>query len=368
MNWNFECRDCRLCEKNCSIFQETRTGAAYEKLNIIERLKEKKPLSNEQINIMFRCTKCEGCQEICPEEIPLIELYDWARHEIVTRYGFRNKKQEMLITNILQHGNPFGNTGSRLIGIDEALIKKRLFTERDDFPRPRILLHFGCMLGYRLQSMRDDTLEILELLDVDYALLENEVCCGYFIWNTGDHESAEHIIAQNQRFFNHFDKIICACAGCYTFFREHYQNSEKFVHFIEIVDEKIKEKEMKPIKKWTDKSYIFHDSCHLTRPHKIIDPPRNIMNIMGLQLKNFPHSAEEGLCCGADGGMRITFPEVAVRIGKTRLLEAKKSGADILLTLCPFCIFNFQDSLPKDWDGTTIGSLYREIRNWLRET
>ncbi|MFO8020450.1 MAG: (Fe-S)-binding protein [Promethearchaeia archaeon] len=368
MNFEFECKDCRICETNCSIFLETGKGAAYEKLNVIKRLSENGQLTKDDINIIFRCTKCEACQEICPEDIPLMDLYDWARDKIFSRHGARNEKQQGLIQNILNYGNPFGNEGSRLIGVDETLLKQKLFKKSDESPPSRILLHFGCMLGYRLQSMRDDSLKILELLGVDYCLLENEICCGYFIWNTGDHESANKIIAKNQQFFKEFDKIICACAGCYTFFRENYPNPEKFVHFIEVVDERIRELSVKPTNMENrKKSYIFHDSCHLTRPHKIVQPPRTIMKALGMPLKEFSHRGEEGLCCGADGGMRISNPKLANRIGLTRVQEADHSGADTLLTLCPFCIFNFRDSLPNNWDGITIGSLYREIKEWLAD-
>lgn len=366
ISFNFRCKECRACEENCSIFLETGNGAAYEKLDIIERLKEKKPLTKTDIDTIFLCTKCEACQESCPEEIPLIELYDWARNKIVQQYGLRNKKQKILIKNIKKWGNPFGNEGSRLTAVDSELLDKRLFKDTDDSPPSKILLHFGCMLGYRLQSMRDDTLEILELLKIDYSLLENELCCGYFIWNTGDHESARTIIEKNQKYFKYFDKIICACAGCYTFFKKHYPNSEKFVHFIEVINQKLPAKgNNKPVEKDIKKSYIFHDSCHLTRPHKITQPPRKIMKRMGMKLEEFPHNGEKGLCCGADGGMRIINPELAVRIGKVRVQEAKKSGADALLTLCPFCIFNFRDALPEKGEGLAIKGLYNEIKQWL---
>jgi fumarate reductase (CoM/CoB) subunit B len=362
----YKCKNCRACEENCSIFLETGSGAAYEKLTIIERLQNGKPLTTTNIDTLFMCTKCEACQECCPEKIPLIDLYDWARHEIVQKYGLRNQKQQVLIQNIIQFGNPFGNGGSRLLGVEPNLLKRRVFRNSDKFAPSSTLLHFGCMLGYRLQSMRDDTLEILRILNIDYALLENELCCGYFIWNTGDHESARTIIEKNQKHFKKFDKIICACAGCYTFFKEHYPNPEKFVHFIEVINQNLPAKEInKPVKKYSEESYIFHDSCHLTRPHKIIKPPRSIMKRIGIKLEEFPHSSEKGLCCGANGGMRIINPELAVRIGKVRVQEAKKSAADALLTLCPFCIFNFRDALPEEEHGLAIKSLYNEIKQWL---
>lgn len=282
------------------------------------------------------------------------------------RYGPRNNKQKHIIKNIIETGNPFGETGSRLENVPEALVLYESGKKHDD---ERKLLHLGCMLGYRLNSMRDDVIYILNKLNVDYEMREDEACCGYFIWNTGERDALKDIITQNDSIFSQYDKIICACAGCYTFFKQEYPHSEKFIHVIEILDEELDKLDNNTLKDLQEKfnsvkKISFHDSCHLTRPHGIVDPPRNILEILGYNFEEFDMAGSDGVCCGADGGMRIVNPELAIKIGKKRVEEAKNIS-DELLTLCPFCIFNFIEASQGD---LAVGSLYHEIVRFLNPT
>ncbi len=369
MNFNYKCIECRKCEENCSIFIATGKYGPLEKLKIIEDLHNDKKINDEQIHTIFNCTKCEACQNSCPQEISLIELFDWARHKIKITYGLRNEKQFYLIQNILTSGNPFGSKEPRLKGIPSGIAEDKIDHDLEPL-KSKTLLHLGCMLGYRLHSMRDDVLEIFNLLNIDYTLLEYENCCGYFVWNTGDHETAREIMQKNTQDFEKYDKVICACAGCYTFYKEHYPNKEKFYHCIELIDDvlmKLKKEGMLDSKKLNEKrtkSLVFHDSCHLTRPHNIIEAPRRTLNAIGLNFQDLPRSGAEGLCCGADGGMRIINPELAVSIGRDRVKEAKKMKSDVIITLCPFCIFNFRDAVSEE-KVIEVESLYHYVRNYL---
>ncbi|MHA1490643.1 MAG: (Fe-S)-binding protein [Promethearchaeota archaeon] len=369
--FQYECIKCRACEKACSIFITTGKYGPVEKLEVIELLLKNENLTKKQEHTIFYCNKCEGCQEACPQEIPLIELYDWARHEIYKKVGFQSQKQAILTKNILNEGNPFGKKESRLKGVSSKILRKRIVGSNQNPSRSKVLLHLGCMLSYRLQKMRDDVLSILDLLEVDFSILRDEHCCGYFIFNTGDHESAKVAIEKNLPQFEEFNTIICACAGCYIFFKKQYPNSFKFKHIIEIIDQKMRELQLKGIlpienNKEINKAISFHDSCHLTRPFGITQAPRNILKTLKYKINEFPHSGKEGLCCGADGGMRILNPELALKIGTERVKEAKNSGSSMLLTLCPFCIYNFREANLKISEFK-IGSLYREILAYLKK-
>lgn len=369
MDTNYNCIECRKCEENCSIFIATGKDGPIEKLKILDLLRNDVEITDDQIQTVFNCTKCEACQNSCPQEIPLIKLYDWARHEIHAKYGLRNPKQSILIQNIVNTGNPFGHEDSRLEGVSREFLKEKMEYEFKK-SETRTLLHLGCMLGYRLHSMRDDVLAIFNLLNIDYTLLRDEQCCGYFVWNTGDHETAEEIIEQNAKVFDQYDKIICACAGCYTFFKENYPNNEKFHHCIQIIDEELKKLQdngnliSNKNEEFSKKSIVFHDSCHLTRPHGVVEPPRRTLKTMEIDFKNYPHAGMDNLCCGADGGLRIVNPKLAVKIGRDRVNEAIELDCDTILTLCPFCIFNFRDAASEE-EIVDVESLYHYIKDFL---
>jgi len=212
--------------------------------------------------------------------------------------------------------------------------------------------------------MGKSLINVLNKLKVDYTLSPDEFCCGYFIFNTGDHDSANKVIEKNKQYFSQYDTIITACAGCYTFIKQNYGLEVPIKHVIEVIDEKLKTSDL-DLSKLEDKEIIFHDSCHLTRPHGIIKPPRDVLTSLGFKLKEFDRSKDKGICCGADGGMKIINPEFSREIGTFRLKDAKKK-ADIVLTLCPFCMHNFKDCSESNGIDITIGDLFKELEEILK--
>ena len=49
--------------------------------------------------------------------------------------------------------------------------------------------------------------------------------------------------------------------------------------------------------------------------------------------------------CGGGGGARTAFIEFAVETAKKRVGEAMKTGAEGIVTCCPFCEQNISDAL-----------------------
>ena len=50
------------------------------------------------------------------------------------------------------------------------------------------------------------------------------------------------------------------------------------------------------------------------------------------------------LCCGGGGGRIWAETPKAERFADLRLAQAKQTGAEVLVTSCPYCITNFEES------------------------
>lgn len=141
-------------------------------------------------------------------------------------------------------------------------------------------------------------------------------------------------------------------------------------------------------KKWDKGSVTWHDPCHVIRHmcHELkdarieecddgdrnmwkayvpsiferqrwIEMPRAIMkSIPGLELKEMYRIGENSLCCGAGGGVKAGYPDFAWKAANDRLKEAEASGADTLLTFCPFCELNLGQSAREGIDGDPAGA------------
>ncbi|MBA7686534.1 putative iron-sulfur-binding oxidoreductase FadF [subsurface metagenome] len=89
----------------------------------------------------------------------------------------------------------------------------------------------------------------------------------------------------------------------------------------------------------------YHDPCHLGRHSGIYDAPRNVINaIKQDKFIEMRRNRKYSYCCGAGGGLKSGFPDLALEIAVDRIREAEETGADILTTTCPFCLNNLLDA------------------------
>lgn len=95
----------------------------------------------------------------------------------------------------------------------------------------------------------------------------------------------------------------------------------------------------------------IHDPCHLARGPGIIEEPRSVMRaIQGLDIREVEptHGRWTG-CCGAP--LEVLLPRIRELVAQRRLEELRGTGAELIITLCPFCYSNFR----KDLQGSGTG-------------
>ena len=66
-----------------------------------------------------------------------------------------------------------------------------------------------------------------------------------------------------------------------------------------------------------------------------------------------PRIREWAYCCGAGGGAKEAYPDFAMSTASERLREARSTGAETLVTACPWCERNFKDAATES--GNHIG-------------
>jgi Fe-S oxidoreductase len=77
----------------------------------------------------------------------------------------------------------------------------------------------------------------------------------------------------------------------------------------------------------------------------VFDEPREVLKkVPGLELFELPDSRIDSLCCGGGGGRIWMETPKGERFSDIRLEQAMDVGAEELVTACPYCITNFEDS------------------------
>ena len=93
----------------------------------------------------------------------------------------------------------------------------------------------------------------------------------------------------------------------------------------------------------------YHDPCHLGRhlgDEGLYDAPRNVLqSLPGIELAEMERHRENAWCCGAGAGVSQSDTDMALWTAHERLQEAAATGAEALVTACPWCERNFKDAL-----------------------
>ena len=142
-------------------------------------------------------------------------------------------------------------------------------------------------------------------------------------------------------------KILVSSPHCYHTFKNEYPEFRvnfEVVHLTEYLAELIQKGRL-TINKEFAKKVTYHDPCYLGRHNKVYDEPRSILKaIPGVKLLEMAENREESLCCGM-GGSRIWMEtEKHERFSNLRIEQALETGAEVLATACPYCVFALEDS------------------------
>ena len=201
------------------------------------------------------------------------------------------------------------------------------------------MLYFrGCTAREKLTGIQDATEKLLNLADVDYHILDDEKCCGSVLLRTGFEDEAQKQIDKNTEIFKG-EQILTSCAGCFKTLNQDYEGLD-VIHISQLLDSLIKEGKLNFTRQ--DLKVTYHDSCHLGRHLNVFEEPRDVIGTVA-DLVEMDNVREDSICCGAGGGVKSAYPEIAGEMAKIRINQAKDTGCEILLTPCPFCKLNLEN-------------------------
>ncbi len=301
-----------------------------------------------ELEDIWRCTTCGTCPSRCPRGVEQVEV-SVAIRRIATAYDvFPNEVQGVCsaAASLRDEGNPLtGERDKRLDWADGLGLKP--FEEGTE-----LLWFVGCYLAYdpRMKKVATATAKLLQRAGVDFGVLgSRESCCGESIRKTGDEALFKSLARENIKTFIDagVTRILVSSPHCYhTFVNEYPEFRVNFevVHVTELLAELVRDERLKLTGDFPHK-VTFHDPCYLGRRNRIYDPPRELLTgLTGLELTEMVDHHDDSLCCGGGGGRMWMETPKGERFSDLRLGQAQDVGAEVLVTSCPYCISNFEDS------------------------
>jgi len=297
---------------------------------------------------IWRCTTCGNCPRHCPRGVKQIEMGVSLRR-IASSYEVFPASVRPARTaraSLISEGNPL-----------QFERKKRADWAKDLSVKPYaegmdVLYFVGCYLSYdpRMKKVAAATAAILNKAGIDFGILgDKENCCGESIRKTGSEEVFKSLARENIKTFieNGVKKILVSSPHCYHTFKNEYPEfmvNFEVVHASQYVLDLINTGRLQLTGEY-GKKVTYHDPCYLGRHNDMYDAPREVLKkIPGLELIEMPDSRKNSLCCGGGGGRIWMDTPKSERFSDLRLKQANDVGAEVLVTACPYCITNFEES------------------------
>ncbi|WP_455277938.1 (Fe-S)-binding protein [[Eubacterium] cellulosolvens] len=352
------------CVEACPVFDENKSKTSSPRERLLtyrsEVLKKRGPISlilkrenqkkdmKELSSLLYECTLCGRCMSVCPVEFDLVNLWKTAR-ETTFIEGFSPDTVKEVSKQINTHKNLYGlpnDTRDDWIDYESANVPRKEQAETVYF--------VGCVTSYsgRLGEVARSVSSILNHLGEDWTILGgNEWCCGAPLDFSGATPGLKEIANHNVEAIENMNakKVIFNCPGCYRVFKEKYPNilgrQLKFqsLHIVEYLNSKLEDVRLKPKNRFTGQ-VTYHDPCELGRLVGMYDEPRALINKYAERITELPENRSAGRCCGTGGVMKVVVPDLANKVGVTRIRQVKDVKAELLLSACPACLIGLGEA------------------------
>ena len=337
----FTCVECGRCQMNCPAYG---TGKRLNPKRLIlqnedallEGKMDSKLVEVYDPDVLWQCTTCGACENQCPVGVEHLPLIIGARRGLVSN-GEAPDELGKVYNDLERRGNIWG------LGSD---VRQKFVTsaglETFDASKHEYLMWLGCAGNFDadFQKALRSLFDILRSQGITFGVLAKERCTGDPAKRTGNEYLFQELARQNIEDYEAagVKKILTACPHCLKTIGEDYQLlgfKAEVVHSAVLLSSLMKTARLDlPAEVPT---VTLHDPCYLARYAGHTEEPRDLLRRVGATVSEPERNLENPFCCGAGGGLLFQEHEEGTRISQKRFEQLQATGADTIVTACPFC-------------------------------
>ncbi|MGG0671042.1 (Fe-S)-binding protein [Lederbergia citrisecunda] len=303
---------------------------------------------------IWACTTCRNCEDQCPVMNEHVDKIIDLRRYLVMTEGKMDADAQRAMTNIERQGNPWGLNRKE---------KENWRDAREDLHIPTVkemkkageefeyLFWVGSMGAFdnRSQKIALAFAHLMNEAGVKFAILGNkEKNSGDTPRRLGNEFLFQELATSNIDEFEKagVKKIVTIDPHAYNIFKNEYPDfgfKAEVLHHTEMLYDLVMQGKLKPVHE-INETITFHDSCYLGRYNDVYDAPREILKaIPGVNLVEMKRNRQDGMCCGAGGGLMWMEEDAGHRVNVARTEQAMEVSPGIISSGCPYCLTMLSD-------------------------
>jgi len=337
----FTCVECGRCQVNCPAWGagkelNPKTIVLQTQGALLDGPRDRKLGEIYSETVLWQCTTCGACENQCPVGIEHLPILIGARRGLVSN-GDAPDYLGAMYNNLERRSNIWG------LGSDQrSKFVQSAGLETFDPKQHDVMVWLGCAGSFDadFQKSLRSLFEILRARGVKFGVLAKEKCTGDPAKRTGNEYMFQELATANIEELRAAGAktILTSCPHCVKTIGNDYR---KFGYEVEIVHSSVYVEALTRDLRETSggEKVTFHDPCYLGRYAGTVDEPRALLTRFGANIAEPERNRDNPYCCGAGGGLLFADKEEepGTRISDVRFKQLQATGANTVVTACPFC-------------------------------